>query len=89
MSPPSVVQTVLSTAHPKSSKCRDALTLTGRATSRVSGVVGTGRRVVDVDEPINGLLVKVIESKIGFTGNGVREYLERDYYCKQTLAVIL
>jgi threonine synthase len=71
---------VLSTAHP--AKFSEAVTK-ALSTSRgfdfeqdvlpqeFRGLLEMERRVVDVDEPSIELVKKVIESKVGSTGNGV------------------
>jgi hypothetical protein len=80
ISPPSVVQVVLSTAHP--AKFSEAVTK-ALSTSQgfdferdvlpqeFRGLLEKERRVVDVDEPNKELVKKVIESKVGSAGNGV------------------
>jgi len=79
LSPQSVVQVALSTAHP--AKFSEAVT-TALSTSRgfdferdvlpqeFRGLLEMERRVVDVDEPTKELVKKVIERKVGFAGNG-------------------
>jgi threonine synthase len=78
-SPPSVVQVVLSTAHP--AKFSEAVT-TALSTSQgfdferdvlpqeFRGLLEMERRVVDVDEPTKELVKNVIESKVGSAGDG-------------------
>ncbi|KAF8497562.1 tryptophan synthase beta subunit-like PLP-dependent enzyme [Russula emetica] len=78
--PQSVVQVVLSTAHP--AKFSEAVTK-ALSTSQgfdferdvlpqeFRGLLEKERRVVNVDEPNKELVKKVIESKVGSAGNGV------------------
>ncbi len=80
ISPPSVVQVVLSTAHP--AKFSEAVTK-ALSTSQgfdferdvlpqeFRGLLEKERRVVDVDEPTKDLVKKVIESKVGSAGYGI------------------
>jgi hypothetical protein len=80
ISPPFVVQVVLSTAHP--AKFSEAVT-NALSTSQgfdferdvlpqeFQGLLEKERTVVDVDEPNKELIKKVIESKVGSAGNGV------------------
>jgi threonine synthase len=80
ISPPSVVQVVLSTAHP--AKFSEAVTK-ALSTSQgfdferdvlpqeFRGLLEKERRVVGVDEPNKELVKKVIESKVGSADNGV------------------
>jgi threonine synthase len=75
---PSVVQVMLSTAHPakfseavtKALLTSQALTLSGMCTLKSSKGCWK-KRAVDVDEPNKELVEKVIESKVGSAGNGV------------------
>lgn len=79
-SPPSVVQVVLSTAHP--AKFSEAVTK-ALSTSQgfeferdvlpqeFRGLLEKERRVVEVDEANKELVKKVIESKVGSAMNGV------------------
>jgi threonine synthase len=79
ISPPSVVQVVLSTAHPakfseavtKALSTSQALTLSGMCTLKSSKGCWKKRGAADVVEPNKELVKKVIESKVGSAGNGV------------------
>ncbi|KAH9974265.1 tryptophan synthase beta subunit-like PLP-dependent enzyme [Lactifluus volemus] len=79
---PSIVQVVLSTAHP--AKFSEAVTKALSASQgfdfdrdllpqEFRGLLEKERRVIDVDEPSDDLVKKVIESKVGSADPGVRD----------------
>jgi threonine synthase len=80
-STPSIVQVVLSTAHP--AKFSEAVTKALSASQgfdfernlfpqEFRGLLEKERRVIDIDEPSEELVKKVIESKVASASTGVR-----------------